>query len=92
MLGGGRRMLGGRAGALRRGPETISARWHRNLAAQPDQAEMQTGRRTHAVHASQLSGTEREAAWQKIVAAGPRYAGYVTKTDRLIPVIRLTAA
>ncbi|HEY6791191.1 MAG TPA: nitroreductase/quinone reductase family protein [Trebonia sp.] len=65
--------------------------WYHNLAAHPDQAEMQTGRQTYAVHASQLSGAERDAAWQKIVAAGPRYAGYTTKTDRLIPIIRLTA-
>ena len=43
------------------------------------------------MHARQLSGDEREAAWQKVIAAGPRYVGYATKTGRLIPVIRLTA-
>ena len=42
--------------------------------------------------AAQLSGEERAAAWQRITAASPRYAGYATKTDREIPIIRLTAA
>jgi deazaflavin-dependent oxidoreductase (nitroreductase family) len=64
--------------------------WYHNLAAHPDQAGIQTGGQTYAVHASQLSGAEREEAWRKILAAGPRYAGYTTKTDRMIPVIRLT--
>jgi deazaflavin-dependent oxidoreductase (nitroreductase family) len=65
--------------------------WYHNLAAHPDQAELEAGGQKYTVHASQLSGDEREAAWQKLTAAGPRYAGYATKTDRLIPVIRLTA-
>jgi len=65
--------------------------WYHNLAAHPDQAELQVGKQKYAMHATQLSGDEREAAWQKVVAAGPRYKGYATKTDRLIPIIRLTA-
>jgi deazaflavin-dependent oxidoreductase (nitroreductase family) len=64
--------------------------WYHNLAAHPDQAELMVGRDTHAVSAIQLTGAERDAAWDKIVAAGPRYAGYVPKTDRVIPVLRLT--
>ena len=74
------------------GGSAANPAWYHNLAAHPDQADLQSGRQTHAVHATQLSGDERDAAWQKIVAAGPRYAGYVTKTDRLIPIIRLTTA
>jgi deazaflavin-dependent oxidoreductase (nitroreductase family) len=66
--------------------------WYHNLAAHPDQAELEVGKQKYTVHASQLSGAEREAAWQKVTAAGPGYAGYATKTDRLIPIIRLTAA
>jgi hypothetical protein len=30
-----------------------------------------------------------DAAWQRILAAAPRYADYAKKTDRLMPVIRL---
>lgn len=42
------------------------------------------------VTAQQLHGAEREAAWQSITTAVPRFAGYEAKTDREIPVIRLT--
>ena len=65
--------------------------WYHNLAANP-QAEIELGGRKIAVTASQLAGAERDAAWQKVVGASPRYAGYATKTDRLIPIIRLRAS
>src|SRR5258708_18342216 len=74
------------------GGSAANPAWYHNLAAHPDQAEIQTNGQTYAVHASQLSGAERDATWQKILAAAPRYAGYTAKTDRLIPVIRLAAA
>jgi deazaflavin-dependent oxidoreductase (nitroreductase family) len=64
--------------------------WYHNLAAHPDQAQVEVGGKTVNVTAAQLSGPERDAAWQRITAAQPRYAGYEKKTDRLIPVIRLT--
>ena len=35
---------------------------------------------------------ERAEAWGRIVAQAPGYAGYETKTDREIPVVRLRAA
>lgn len=66
--------------------------WYHNLAAHPDQVEIEVGGRKVKVTPAQLSGAERAATWQRIVAASPRYAGYETKTDREIPVIRLTAA
>ena len=50
------------------------------------------GGKTVNVTATQLAGQERDAAWQHVTAAQPRYAGYEKKTDRLIPVIRLTAS
>ncbi len=65
--------------------------WYHNLAAHPDQAEIEVGGRKLKVTATQLTGAEREAAWQRITTAQPRYAGYATKTDRQIPVIRLAA-
>ena len=64
--------------------------WYYNLAAHPDQAQVEVGGKTVNVTATQLTGPERDAAWQRITAAQPRYAGYEKKTDRLIPVIRLT--
>jgi deazaflavin-dependent oxidoreductase (nitroreductase family) len=65
--------------------------WYHNLAGHPDQAELIVGHDSYAVTATQLTGAQRDAAWEKIVAAGPRYAGYVPKTDRLIPILRLAA-
>lgn len=65
--------------------------WYHNLAAHPDQAQIEVGGKTVKVTASQLVGEERDAAWQRITAAQPRYVGYVKKTDRVMPVIRLTA-
>ncbi len=42
-----------------------------------------------AVTAEQLHGAERAEAWQQIVNASPRFAGYQQKTDRELPIIRL---
>jgi deazaflavin-dependent oxidoreductase (nitroreductase family) len=66
--------------------------WYHNLAAHPDQVEVEVRGRKVTVTPVQLSGAERDAAWQRITTASPRYSGYATKTDREIPVIRLTAA
>lgn len=64
--------------------------WYYNLAAHPDQVRVEQGGRTVDVVADQLAGADRDAAWQQIVAASPRFAGYQAKTDRELPVIRLT--
>jgi len=64
--------------------------WYYNLAAHPDQVQIEVDGQKFAVTAEQLHGTDREQAWQQIVAAAPRFAGYQQKTDRQIPVIRLT--
>lgn len=66
--------------------------WYHNLAAHPDQAEIETSGRKVNVTATQLAGAERDAAWQRITQEQPGYAGYAKKTDRQIPVIRLEAA
>jgi deazaflavin-dependent oxidoreductase (nitroreductase family) len=63
--------------------------WYHNLAAHPDQLEIEVRGRTLAVTATQLSGAEREAAWQQAIAAVPRFARFAAKTDRQIPIIRL---
>jgi deazaflavin-dependent oxidoreductase (nitroreductase family) len=66
--------------------------WYHNLAAHPDQVQIEVGGKTLSVTATQLAGQERDAAWQRITAAQPRYAGYEKKTDRVLPVVRLTAS
>jgi deazaflavin-dependent oxidoreductase (nitroreductase family) len=64
--------------------------WYHNLAAAPDKARIEVNGTTIPVSAEQLHGAEREAAWQTLTAAIPRFRGYPAKTDREIPVIRLT--
>lgn len=66
--------------------------WFANLARNSDQAEIEIGGRTVKVTAELLVGPERAAAWRQVVTVAPNFAGYEKKTDRLIPVVRLTAA
>lgn len=65
--------------------------WLHNLSAHPDRVSFAVGGRTHAVTAETLSGPDRDAAWQRITTEAPGFAGYQAGTDRLIPVVRLTA-
>jgi deazaflavin-dependent oxidoreductase (nitroreductase family) len=65
--------------------------WYHNLAAHPDQVQAEVKGQTVRVTPVQLAGAERDAAWRRIVTEQPRYAGYEKKTDRVLPVIRLTA-
>jgi deazaflavin-dependent oxidoreductase (nitroreductase family) len=65
--------------------------WLHNLGAHPDQIEIETEGRRTAVSAKILTGEERAGAWERITTAQPRFAGYQDKTDREIPVVRLTA-
>jgi deazaflavin-dependent oxidoreductase (nitroreductase family) len=66
--------------------------WYHNIAAHPDQvwAEVR-GQQLH-VTPVQLTGDELAAAWQRITQNQPRYLGYERKTDRAIPVVRLSRA
>ncbi len=63
--------------------------WYVNLAKNPDQVWITVGGRKIHVRPESLKGTERQDAWDRIVAKAPAYAGYETKTDREIPVVRL---
>ena len=64
--------------------------WYYNLA-HPDRVSIEFGGRTESVVAEQLHGTERDAAWRQIIAASQRFADYQKKTDRELPIIRLTS-
>jgi deazaflavin-dependent oxidoreductase (nitroreductase family) len=66
--------------------------WYHNIAAHPDQVWAELGGQQFRVNAVQLEGEERADAWRRITSAHPRYASYEKKTDRVIPVIRLTRA
>jgi len=64
--------------------------WYYNLAAHSDQVQIEIDGRKVPVTAEQLHGAEREQAWQQIITAAPRFAQYQVKTDRELPIIRLT--
>lgn len=66
--------------------------WYHNIAAHPDQVWVEFGGTQQRVTPSQLRGEERNQAWQRITQAQPRYAGYQEKTDREIPIVKLTSA
>ncbi|MDT0268746.1 nitroreductase/quinone reductase family protein [Streptomyces sp. DSM 44915] len=64
-------------------------RWFRNLVADPD-ATLRVGDRSWPVRARVLAGDERAAAWRWLVRSFQGYATYQRRTERELPVIRLT--
>ena len=65
--------------------------WYYNIAAHPNDVQIEVDGRRIGVLAEQLHGAERAQAWQQITAAAPRFAQYQRKTDRELPVIRLVS-
>jgi deazaflavin-dependent oxidoreductase (nitroreductase family) len=65
--------------------------WYYNLAAHPH-VELQDGSVKQDYTAREVEGAEREAWWERAVAAWPDYANYQKKTTRIIPVFVLTPA
>lgn len=74
------------------GGSTKHPAWYVNMARNPDRIWVTMDGRKQRVDAETLSGAQRQAAWDRIVAEAPLYAGYEQKTDREIPVVRITAA
>jgi deazaflavin-dependent oxidoreductase (nitroreductase family) len=65
--------------------------WLHNLAHQPRVTiEFYGGRRVE-VTAQSLAGDELAAAWKRLETEAPEYPRYLSKTDRQISVIRLSA-
>ena len=65
--------------------------WLFNLARHPDDVEIEIGHERYRVTARTLEGAERAAAWERITREMPQFKDYETKTDRAIPVVRLSA-
>ena len=84
--GDGRWMVVGSAGGSAHNPA-----WVHNLAANPDKVWIEVGREKFKVRPEILAGEERATAWQRVITEAPQFKGYETKTDREVPVIRLTA-
>lgn len=66
--------------------------WFHNIARNPDKVWAQVGNRKFRASVESLQGEAREAAYQRVVAVARNYGPYRTKTDREIPVLRLTPA
>jgi deazaflavin-dependent oxidoreductase (nitroreductase family) len=64
--------------------------WYYNIAAHPDKITIEMAGRRIPVTAEQLHGPEREETWQRIATATPQFEKYQVKTDRELPIIRLT--
>ncbi|SIN83630.1 nitroreductase family deazaflavin-dependent oxidoreductase [Agromyces cerinus] len=63
--------------------------WYWNVKKHPH-VELQDGGEKHDYEARELEGEEREVWWARAVEAYPPYADYQEKTERLIPVFKLT--
>ncbi|GAA2153241.1 deazaflavin-dependent oxidoreductase (nitroreductase family) [Humibacillus xanthopallidus] len=62
--------------------------WYWNLRQHPE-LDLQDGTVVTRRRARELEGAERDAWWERCVAAFPPYAGYQRKTERLIPLFVL---
>jgi deazaflavin-dependent oxidoreductase (nitroreductase family) len=60
--------------------------WYYNLKANPEAVIIQDGPEPFEYQVRQVSGPERDAWWERSVAAYPPYAEYQERTDRQIPV------
>ncbi len=83
--GPGRWLVVGSAGASARQPS-----WVVNLSHNPDRARAEVDRDRFKVTPVLLDGEERALAWRRIVAEAPQFGTYEQKTDREMPVLRLT--
>jgi deazaflavin-dependent oxidoreductase (nitroreductase family) len=60
--------------------------WYHNLRADPH-VTIQDGPAPFDAEVREVSGEERDAWWERAVAAFPPYAQYQERTDRTIPVL-----
>ena len=64
--------------------------WVFNLRADPDAVTVQDGPEPADMRVREIGGPERDAWWDRAVAAFPPYAEYQERTDRTIPVFVAT--
>ena len=62
--------------------------WLHNLRANPH-AHIEIGTDAYDVQAREMESDERDAAFARIVAQAPGFAGYQSATERVIPVVDL---
>ena len=66
--------------------------WYHNIVAHPDQVWIEVRGRRHRVTPEQLEAEPRAEAWVRITTSRPSMAQYQEKTDRILPILRLTRA
>ncbi|MGL5852281.1 MAG: nitroreductase family deazaflavin-dependent oxidoreductase [Phycicoccus sp.] len=79
------------AAVASKGGEPDNPQWYANLRANP-RVTLQDGTETWDAVAREVDGAERDAWWQRCVAAYPPYAEYQERTSRRIPVLVLEPA
>jgi deazaflavin-dependent oxidoreductase (nitroreductase family) len=65
--------------------------WAFNLARNPDQVKIDIGDGDIPVTVELLEGEQREVVWRRVIEVAPGYGAYTEKTDREMPIFRLTA-
>ena len=73
-----------------KGGAATNPHWYVNLALSPDRVWLEVGNQRLKVRPELLKGDERQAALDRVAAVSPRYGEYQHKTDREIPIVRLT--
>lgn len=63
--------------------------WFHNLLKRPDTVIETPDEGEVAVHAVQLEGEARDAAWARFTSRSPGFAEYERRTSRMIPVFEL---
>jgi deazaflavin-dependent oxidoreductase (nitroreductase family) len=64
--------------------------WFLNMAKHPDDIWLEVGTERFKVRGESLEGQERVEALARIAKVSSRYGAYQEKTDREIPIVRLT--
>ncbi len=64
--------------------------WYFNMTAQPGQVTLQDRAVKRSYRARVAEGDEREQLWSLAVSIYPKYDEYQERTERVIPVLRLT--
>jgi deazaflavin-dependent oxidoreductase (nitroreductase family) len=64
--------------------------WYHNIVAHPDQVWAEVRGTKRQVTVEQLEGEVRDRVWALVTQHAPRFESYLAKTDRQLPVLRLT--
>jgi deazaflavin-dependent oxidoreductase (nitroreductase family) len=64
--------------------------WFANMVKNPDDMSLKIGRRNLKVRGELLTGAARLDALRRVAAISPQYRDYQERTERKIPIIRLT--